>query len=94
MFIERPKFPLGQILATPGAIEALEESGQTINEFLDRHVQGDWGELCQEDWDENEYSLQEGFRLLSAYTTLKGEKLWLITEADRSSSTLLRPEEY
>lgn len=94
MFIERPKFPLGQILATPGVIEALEESGQTINEFLDRHVQGDWGELCQEDWDENEYSLQEGFRLLSAYTTLKGEKLWLITEADRSSSTLLRPEEY
>jgi hypothetical protein len=89
-----PRFQLGQILATPGALEALEDAGQTINDFLDRHAQCDWGELCQEDWDENEYSLQEGFRLLSAYTTLKGEKLYLITEADRSSSTLLRPEEY
>ncbi len=93
MFI-KPKFPLGQVLATPGALDALEDSGQTINDFLDRHVQGDWGELCQEDWRANETALEQGCRLLSAYTTTNGEKLWLITEWDRSATTLLLPSEY
>ena len=63
-------------------------------EFLSRHVRGDWGELEQEDKDENQFSLEKGFRLLSSYRTTAGDKLWVITEADRSHTTLLLPEEY
>lgn len=94
MFIPNPKFSLGQVVATPGALEALADAGQMINEFLDRHVTGDWGELCEDDWRANDYALQEGTRIFSAYRTTKDEKLWLITEADRSVTTILRPEEY
>jgi hypothetical protein len=88
------KFSLGQVVATPGALDALEESGQMINEFLDRHVTGDWGELSEEDWRANDYALQEGTRIFSAYTTAIGEKIWIITEWDRSYTTLLLPSEY
>lgn len=88
------RFPLGQVLATPGALQALREANQMVTEFLSRHQAGDWGELCAEDVQENELSLREGFRLLSAYHTNKGVKLWIITEADRSATTLLLPEEY
>ena len=88
------KFPLGQVVATPGAIEVMQESGQNPAFFLDRHVQGDWGTVDEEDWQANEQALVEGSRILSAYTTLKGKKLWVITEADRSSTCLLRPEDY
>ena len=87
-------FPLGQIVATPGAIDALARANQQPQDFLARHVAGDWGEVGREDQDENEYSLQHGFRLLSSYRTAVGEKLWLITEADRSATTLLLPDEY
>jgi len=90
----KPRFPLGQIVATPGALEALTESGQTPDEFLRRHVGGDWGDVCQEDREANEDALRHGERLLSSYRTRKGTKLWLITEADRSASTILLPEEY
>jgi hypothetical protein len=62
--------------------------------FLARHAEEDWGELDQEDVRENEYSVAHGLRLLSSYTTAAGEKLWIITEADRSSTTLLLPDEY
>ncbi len=89
-----PRFPLGQIVATPGALTALAEAGQTPFEFLERHVQGDWGDLDEHDRNENERSLREGLRLLSAYRLTTGVKLWVITEADRSISTLLLPEEY
>jgi hypothetical protein len=88
------KFPLGRIVATPGALAALDEAEQSPYEFLDRHVRGDWGEVCEEDAKENEFSLESELRLLSAYTTKKGEKVWVITEADRSSTTILLPEEY
>ena len=87
-------FPLGRIVGTPGAIEALERAGQTAAEFLARHVSGDWGEVPPEDAKENELSLKEGFRVMSVYTLRTGVKLWLITEADRSVSTLLLPDEY
>ena len=87
-------FPLGRILATPGALRALERANQSAAEFLARHAARDWGELDQEDIAENEYSLAHGFRLLSNYKTAAGEKLWIITEADRSVTTLLLPEEY
>lgn len=90
----KSKFSLGQCVATPGALEALRESEQSILDFLPRHVTGDWGEVCQEDAQENELSLAEGFRILSAYRTRRGEKIWIITEADRSVTTVLLPEEY
>ena len=87
-------FDLGQTFMTIGAREALEESNQLPNEFLARHQSGDWGIVGNEDWKENDFSVKEGFRILSAYKTSKGEKLWVITESDRSSTTMLLPEEY
>lgn len=89
-----PRFPRGLIVATPGALRALEESDESPFDFLRRHVSGDWGELDEEDRRENELSLREGFRLLSSYRLKSGEKLWIITEAYRSVTTLLLPEEY
>ena len=88
------KFSLGKIVATPGALAALEEAGETPASLLDRHAAGDWGDLCREDHAENELSLKEGFRLLSAYTLSTGERIWVITENDRSVTTLLRPVDY
>ena len=87
-------FPLGQIVATPGALAALEKSGQSPMDFLSRHVTGDWGELCDDDRKENQLSLERGFRLLSSYKTNAGDRVWVITEANRSHSTILLPEEY
>jgi hypothetical protein len=91
---KQPAFELGQIVATPGALAALKKAGQQPGEFLTRHINRDWGDLDEEDRKENEYSLEHGFRLLSAYKTNAGDRLWIITEADRSVTTLLLPEEY
>ena len=88
------KFNLGQLAATPGALAALEESGEQPGDFLARHARGDWGVLSDADKQENEFSLLNGFRLLSSYRLCSGTKIWIITEADRSSTTLLLPEEY
>jgi hypothetical protein len=90
----KPLFTLGRVVATPGALAALEKAGQQPGEFLARHVSGDWGELDMHDMAENEFSLQHGLRLLSAHHTSAGDKLWVITEADRSSTCILLPEEY
>ena len=90
----KPLFPLGQVVATPGALAVLEKAGQQSGNFLARHVSGDWGEVDAHDIKENEMSLLLGFRLLSAYHTSAGDKLWMITEADRSSTCILLPEEY
>lgn len=90
----RNKFPLGRIVATPGALAALQAAGQQPHEFLVRHMSGDWGDLSEEDRQENELSVRESFRILSAYHTRLGETIWVITEADRSMSTLLLPQEY
>jgi hypothetical protein len=90
----KPLFDLGQLVATPGALAALEKTGQNAMDFLSRHVRGDWGDLPKEDKDENQLSLDKGFRLLSSYRTTAGDKIWVITEADRSHTTLLLPEEY
>jgi len=89
-----PLFPLGRIVATPGALAALERAQQSPTCFLARHASGDWGELEPTDVAENQYSIAHGFRLLSNYQTNAGDKLWIITEADRSATTLLLPEEY
>ncbi len=88
------KFELGQLVMTPGADETLRAAHQVAPEFLLRHKHGDWGELPEEDIQENEWSLANGARLFSAYRTQTEEKLWVITEWDRSATTLLLPEEY
>lgn len=90
----RAKFSLGQLAATPGALAAMQESGQAPDFFLERHRAGDWGEVGAEDWQLNDQALIDGDRLLSAYRTLRGVKLWVITEADRSVTTILLPDEY
>ncbi len=92
--IATAKFPLGKLIMTPGARDELTEAGQHPFEFLRRHQSGDWGELSDEDKRENELSVKEGFRILSAYRTTGGAKLWVITEADQSATTILLPSEY
>jgi hypothetical protein len=96
---KKPLFDLGQVLATPSALEALQDAGQQPHEFLIRHLTGDWGDLDQEDKALNDAALIDGSRILSAYQTTKGERMWIITEAAdelgrRSSSTLLLPSDY
>ena len=88
------RFSLGQLVATPGALAALTEAGQSPQVFIARHLLGDWGDCCAEDRAANDEALIHGERLLSAYCTAKGTKLWIITEADRSSTCILLPEEY
>lgn len=92
--VKQPLFPLGQVVATPGALMALIDAQQGPEEFLLRHITGDWGTLDEHDRKENELALRAGFRLFSAYQTDKGARIWVITEADRSVTTLLLPEEY
>jgi hypothetical protein len=88
----QPLFDLGRTVSTPGALDAL--TLDKIATAFSRHVKGDWGDVCREDWEENEFSLREGLRLLSVYHAASGEKFWVITEADRSVTTVLLPSEY
>lgn len=92
--VRSPRFELGQVLATHGVLIALAAAGRTPEEFLARHQVGDWGDLTPEDRQENELALHAGYRLLSAYDLGNGERIWLITEWDRSATTLLLPCEY
>jgi hypothetical protein len=92
--LNRGLFPAGRVLIIPGALNAPAESGQQPGDFLVKHLQGDWGELCEADRAANQEALEQGLRLLSACRTSKGQKLWIITEADRAATTLLLPEEY
>jgi len=89
-----PRFRLGRLLATPGALGALGAAGESPASYLARHVRGDWGDLDPEDQQANEEALRVGSRLLSAYRTSQGAKLWVITEADRQATTILLPDEY
>jgi hypothetical protein len=84
-----PKFPLGRLLATPGAIGL----GINFAPYINRHVRGDWGDVDGEDWESNDASIGEGTRLVSAYQTAGG-RIWIITEADRAVTTVLLPSEY
>jgi len=93
------KFPLGQILATPDALAALEQSGETPAMFLKRHIGGDWGDVCDDDKKLNDEALVDGSRIMSAYQTSKGVKFWIITEAtddegNRAATTIFLPENY
>ena len=90
----QPLFALGQVVATPGALDTLRDAGIDPLVLLARHVTGDWGELSEEDIEANREALAQGYRLLSAYPLETGERLWIITEWDRSATTLLRPDEY
>lgn len=84
----------GRLVATHGALHALEDNGQGCTEFLERHLSGDWGDLCDEDKQANEDALENRLRILSAYKLPDGTRIWIITEADRSATTVLLPEEY
>ena len=95
----KPLFSLGQIVATPGALEALEKAEQAPSDFLNRHVTGDFGNLVPEDAEANLESLKDGSRLLSSYLLRTGMKIWILTEAaddhgQRAATTILLPEEY
>jgi hypothetical protein len=86
------KFPLGQVVVTRSALDAIP-SGE-VRQALARHARGDWGDVSRDDRQENEFSLREGFRLFSAYRAADGSKFWIITEADRSVTTVLLPLDY
>ena len=86
-------FQLGKVVITPGATELAEE-GLNLVVLLARHARKDWGDLCEEDSAANERALTEGSRIFSAYRLEDGNRVWIITEADRSSTCILLPEEY
>lgn len=86
------RVPLGRTLATPGAMELTTAAERNI--AFTRHSHGDWGDVCREDWQTNDQALRDGERLLSIYHTLNGTKFYIITEADRSATTILLPSEY
>ena len=92
------RFPLGILVATPGALELLWKLEISPSALLERHASGDWGEVSSADWRENELSVKRGFRILSSYPLEghggAGAKVWIITEADRSSTCILLPSEY
>ena len=102
------RFSMGQIVATPGALQLLQETGFSAAALVSRHVHGDWGDLCDEDRAENDFAITRRLRILSCYRLVDAGRLaatprdkrsslptlWIITEADRSVTTLLRPDEY
>jgi hypothetical protein len=92
--LKKPLFDLGQTLATKGAIEALHQAGISAASLLCRHQCGDWGDLENEDLAENKLALNQGLRIFSSYQITKATKIWIITEADRSVTTVLLPEDY
>ena len=97
MFLINPIFDTGQLVATRGVNDLMAENedfARFVQESLNRHVKGDWGNLGDEDKQENELSIKEGFRILSAYEVKVLPKIWIITEADRSATTILFPDEY
>ena len=90
--IEGMQFPIGALCSTPGATDAMQQA--EMESFLKRHCSGDWGDCCEEDRQANDYALAHGGRVFSVYRTEGGERIWLITEADRSATTFLLPSEY
>ena len=91
--LEKPKFSLGRTVATPAAIQFIQEHGVDHNRIMTRHHFGDWGDVCEEDRRQNEWALKHGERLMSVYNFDAGA-VWIITERDRSATTILLPEDY
>jgi hypothetical protein len=89
----RAPLPLGKVVATPGALKLLSEIGEDPFGYIARHAAGDWGVLCAFDRRQNEIALRDGYRVISSYDVLEG-RVWIITEAHRSVTTILLPEEY
>lgn len=87
-------FSLGLIMATPGALKAFVEAETAPEYLLLRHAKGDWGDIDEHDAHQNHFAIRAGLRILSAYRLKTGKVIWIITEADRSSTTLLLPDEY
>jgi hypothetical protein len=87
-------FSLGAVVATPGVLQAFALAEENYLPFLMRHAQGDWGGVCPEDAEANDQACEAGERLLSSYKLRDGTKVWIMTEADRSSTCILLPEEY
>jgi hypothetical protein len=85
-------FAVGSVYSTPSALATLHHRDRL--KALARHIACDWGDCCAEDWAENDLSVTEGYRLLSVYRDRRGTKFWIITEADRSATTILLPDEY
>lgn len=92
LHLQTSLFPLGQLYATQGVLA--EITPEEVAAAVTRHASGDWGDLCQEDIEANQRALREGCRLLSAYSSAKSVKFWIITEWDRSVTTILLPSEY
>ena len=88
------RFPLGRIVATPGALQAIEAAGDSASNYIKRYGMADWGDGNAEDSAANERALESASRLFSAYRLSSGEKIWIITETDRRSTCLLLPNEY
>ena len=87
-----PRFNPGRLMITRNAKNALPR--REVDAAINRHLSGDWGDVCQSDWQRNEQALRDGDRLLSVYQTQAGEKFWIITESDRSATTVLLPSDY
>ncbi len=92
--MNKPLFPLGQVVGTPACLELLSRNHQPPSVFLDRHVRGDWGTVCPDYAQANEDALEHGDRLLSVYKLKDDSTIWIITEWDRSATTLLLPSDY
>jgi hypothetical protein len=93
------RFALGQVVATPGALQALADANCTALPYLARHLACDWGDLCDEDKNANNQAINDGSRILSSYLLPNEEKIWIITEAtidegNRPATTILLPKEY
>ncbi len=86
-----PRFNPGRLMITRNAKNALPR--REVDAAINRHLSGDWGDVCQSDWQRNEQTLRDGDRLLSVYQTQDGEKFWIITESDRSTTTVLLPSD-
>ncbi|QDH60965.1 hypothetical protein [Pandoraea pnomenusa] len=92
--IRRARLLLGRLLATPAAVDAIQSTGASIYALVNRHACGDWGDLPEADREQNELSVVAGQRVLSCYALTGDQKVWIITEADRSTTTILLPDEY
>ncbi|MCW3481630.1 hypothetical protein OL229_19000 [Neisseriaceae bacterium JH1-16] len=92
--LPRSRLPLGRLLATPAALSALQTANVSIFTLVNRHARGDWGDVCDEDRQHNDLAAVAGERVLSSYSLPNGQKVWIITEWDRSVTTVLLPEDY
>jgi hypothetical protein len=90
----RPRLIPGRLFATPGALEVLRAANVSVGDLLTRHLRGDWGDLTAEDRAQNDLALETGLRVLSSYALPGNGKVWIITEWDRSVTTVLLPDDY